>query len=374
MRICHITTVHSVKDARIFYRMCSALAARNLSVTMVGTSAFVENSGVRGSPWNERIARAGRFHRIGLALRAALAEKAEIYHFHDPELILMGLALKTLRPSSAVVYDVHEDYPSMMREKYWLPKFIRPLVAGSAHIANSLAGILLDGIVTADPGVQQDFQKIARDKTIVYYNFPDLSVFRPSANGSEVVADLIYIGGMSDRSGIFVLLDALSLLAGQGIRPSVRLAGYTDGEKGRLAIEDGIRTRGLQDQIDLRGRILHSEVPNWIRTGRIGLVMLQPIPKFMKNIPSKLFEYWACGLPVIASDLPPTRRFLGAHKNGLPFSPTSSKSLAGAIRYMLEHPKERQEMGRFAQRQVFEDWNNGRQIDTLIRFYNGILR
>ena len=84
----------------------------------------------------------------------------------------------------------------------------------------------------------------------------------------------------------------------KGLRPSVRLAGYTDGEKGRSAIEAAILEKGLQEQIDFRGRMPHTEVPDWIRSGRVGLVMLQPIPKFMKNIPTKLFEYWACGRPV----------------------------------------------------------------------------
>ena len=159
---------------------------------------------------------------------------------------------------------------------------------------------------------------------MVYYNFPLLSMFKPPAvSDSDVKTDLVYVGGMSDRAGTFVLLDALSLLAKEGRRPSVRLAGYTDGEEGRRAVQNGIENRGLQAQVEFRGRIPYSEVPGWIRSGRIGLVTLQPIPKFMKNIPSKMFEYWACGLPVIASDLPPIRQFLSDGKNGLLFDPSS---------------------------------------------------
>jgi glycosyltransferase involved in cell wall biosynthesis len=310
---------------------------------------------------------------MALALRAAVSEEADVYHFHDPELIVLGIVLKALRPSRAVVYDVHEDYPSMMLEKYWLPRPVRPLISKGAAAGNRLAAFCFDGIVTADPWVAADFQKVAREKTIVYYNFPVPSLF--GANGKRVTAtaDLVYVGGMSDRSGIFVLLDALALLATKNCRPSVKLAGYTDGESGRSAIEKAIADRGLEAQIDFVGRIPHSEVPSLIRSGRVGLVMLQPIPKFMKNIPSKMFEYWACGLPVIASDLPPIRRFITGGEQGLLFSPESPESLASGIQFMMEHPEERERMGRLGQKQVSEEWNNETQVDRLIRFYKKIL-
>jgi glycosyltransferase involved in cell wall biosynthesis len=373
MKICHITTVHKPKDARIFHRMCSGLAAKGHEVTLIASSPFTDEAAIRSSPWNKRIAPAGRMSRVVLALRAALSESADVYHFHDPELISLGLALKLLRPSKTVVYDVHEDYPSMMLIKYWIPRAVRPLISQGAKIANALASLCLDGIVTADPGVQSDFGKTARDRSLVYYNFPVPELFKPSLNDTPK-ADLVYIGGMSERSGIFILLEALALLAKKSLYPTARLGGYTDGEQGRIAIEEAIQNRGLQPQVYLHGRMLHTEVPDWIRSGRVGLVMLQPIPKFMKNIPSKLFEYWACGRAVIASDLPPIRPFFSDRRNGLLFSPTEPESLAAAIQYVMEHPAETKQMGRLAYAQVSSDWNNDRQIDGLIRFYEKIIQ
>jgi glycosyltransferase involved in cell wall biosynthesis len=325
------------------------------------------------SRWNPEIARAKRTKRIKLALRAALAEKADIYHFHDPELISIGLALKVLRPSASVIYDVHEDYPAMMLVKHWLPKPLRPLLARTARLANITAGLCLDGIVTADPSVQKDFHRVAANKNLVFYNFPTLSLFKTGKDDqSKTTSDLVYIGGMSSRTGMFVLLDALVLLSKQDIRVTARLAGYTDDQAGLVAIEDRIRSQGLTGQVEVSGRIPHSQVPAWIRSGRIGLVPLQPIAKFMKNIPTKMFEYWACGLPVIASDLPPIRQFLSNGKNGVIFNPSSSQDLARAIRSLVEWPNRAEAMGQYGQQQVYLKWNNEAQIDALTRFYNQI--
>ena len=374
MHICHITTVHSATDTRIFYRMCRPLATKGYRVTLIARDTNLRDSLVRSSSWNGRLAKAGPIWRVVRALQAAVAAKADVYHFHDPELILVGLALKVLRPSAAVVYDVHEDYPAMMLVKHWLPQPLKPGIARAMHTANTVAGLSLDGIVTADPGVQQDFLWATGDRTLVFYNFPMLSLFSEPTNLSLDKVDLIYIGGMSERAGTFVLLDALTLLARSGLRPSVRLGGYTDGEAGRLAIQEGIRQRGLENQVELNGRIPQAHVPTWLRGGRIGLVPLQPIAKFLKNIPSKMFEYWACGLPVIASDLPPIRRFVSDGKNGLLFDPSSPQDLARAIHWLIERPEEAEAIGRHGQQQIYEHWNNDHQVDRLIQFYERIRR
>jgi len=375
MRICHFTTVHHPKDARIFYRMCQPLAERGHSVVIVAPWKFSSKLPIEMSPWNSKIAQANRFNRARLALKALLAEYAEVYHFHDPELIPIALILKALRPRTRVVYDVHEDYPAMMKEKYWLPKPIRSFTAWAVQLSNIIAGRCFDGIVTADSSVQQDFQRSTNNRTLVHNNFPPLSLFEtnPSTPYTKKF-DLVYVGGMSVRAGTFVLLDALVLLAKDGLNPSVRLAGYTDGEAGLSAIKNGIQSRNLDSQIELSGKIPYSQVPDFNRSGRIGLVTLQPVKKFLKNIPSKMFEYWACGLPVIASNLPPIRQFLSDGENGLLFDPTCAESLASVIRRLLDSPEKREAMGRKGQENIFRQWNNDRQTDNLIFFYTQICK
>jgi glycosyltransferase involved in cell wall biosynthesis len=310
-----------------------------------------------------------------LALRAALAAKADVYHIHEQELIPVALVLKTLHPSAVVVFDAREDYPALMRMKYWIPKLLRPLLAWTAHAANLTASLCLDGIVAADPDVENDFRLLGAKRTCVYYNFPTLSLFTPDCAAPPAPrVDLVYIGGMSDRTGIFVLLDALALLAQEGIRPTVRLAGYTDGVAGHKAIRYGIDVRGLTAQVELRGTLPYEEVPAWIRSGRIGLVPLLPLPKFMKNITTKTFEYWACGLPVIASDLPPIRPFCVDGYNGVLCAPGSARDLARAIRFLLATPTQSEAMGRNGQRQVYETWNNSSQTANLLSFYEQLCK
>jgi glycosyltransferase involved in cell wall biosynthesis len=369
MHICHITTF-KVHDPRIYYRMCYGLAEHDVSVTLIAPQTTPEDPVVRLSVFNGRLAQVSRARRLGVALRAALAEHADVYHIHEQELIPIGMALKILRPSAAVVFDAREDYPGLMRAKYWVPKLWRSQLALLAQAANRVASLGLDGIVAADPAVAKDFQSWGTRQTCVYYNFPTLPLFsservRPPA----APVDLVYVGGMSERTGMFVVLDALALLAQEGLRPTVRLAGYTDGARGLQALREGIACRQLTTQVELRGPLPYGEVPAWIRSGRIGLVPLQPLPKFMKNISTKTFEYWACGLPVIASDLPPIRPFLTHGYNGVLFKPSHARALARAMRAVLEAPEQCAMMGRHGQQQVYQTWNNNSQATGLQSFY-----
>lgn len=370
MEICHITTVHPVKDARIFHRMCRPLAQRRHRVTLIAPQTFAPEAYLRPSPGNLRLGETPRSKRGMAALRAALAEDAELYHFHDPEFIPLAFCLKALRPRAAVVYDVHEDYPSMMRTKHWLPPWSRTAAALGVRWANLAAGAALDGIVVADGGVAADFRRAAGSKLIVHYNFPDLQLFRPqSAETEQAETDLVYLGGISERAGTFVLLEALRILARKGSRPSVRLAGYTDDEQGRAALETTLRREGLAGQVRFDGRLPHDEVPDWLRAGRVGLVLLQQVPKFMKNIPSKMFEYWACGLPVLASDLPPARQFLTPGRNGYFFMPGNAADLAERIAYLLSHPDHARRLGSAGRGMIERRWNNELQINELVAFY-----
>jgi hypothetical protein len=92
----------------------------------------------------------------------------------------------------------------------------------------------------------------------------------------------------------------------------------------------------------------------------------------MKNIPTKMFEYWALGLPVIASNLPPIRSFLIDGKNGLLFNASDPKDLARAIEWLLSHTSAGKKMGEMGREQVYTYWNIDRHIGDLLNFYQQI--
>ena len=99
-KVVHITTVHNPFDNRIFHRECKTLAAAGYEVVLLAehsSDESHENLSIRALP-----SAGGRLARMSFgvwrAFRMAFAERAELYHFHDPELIPAGLLLRLLPP------------------------------------------------------------------------------------------------------------------------------------------------------------------------------------------------------------------------------------------------------------------------------------
>src|SRR5262245_18997932 len=159
VRIVHLTSVHAADDTRIFWKECLSLAEAGYRVSLVVPE---ERAGRRQANAVEIVAvkrRSGRFARMlastfGVAA-AGLRQRAAIYHFHDPELIPAGLALRLL--GKRVIYDVHEDVPRRILFKSWIPRNLRRPVAGFASAFEWIAGRALSGIVAATPTIAARF-------------------------------------------------------------------------------------------------------------------------------------------------------------------------------------------------------------------------
>ncbi|MBL0126956.1 MAG: glycosyltransferase [Flavobacteriales bacterium] len=106
MKVCQLTTVHGAFDDRIFFKECVALAEAGHEVVEIApASEGTTTSGVRITP--VRIP-PSRFLRPLLggwrAFHAVRALDPDVVHFHDPELIPVGLLLR--RSGMRVVYDM----------------------------------------------------------------------------------------------------------------------------------------------------------------------------------------------------------------------------------------------------------------------------
>ena len=96
--VCHITSVHPINDVRIFHKECKSLAAAGFNVTLIACGDnYLEtyNEGVKqivlNIPVKNRVER--MISRSNAIYIKALELDADIYHFHDPELLNIGLKL-----------------------------------------------------------------------------------------------------------------------------------------------------------------------------------------------------------------------------------------------------------------------------------------
>jgi glycosyltransferase involved in cell wall biosynthesis len=304
-----------------------------------------------------------------LAVRL-LRQNAALYHIQDPQLLPVAFILKFVF-RRRVVYDAYEDFPSIVDNKKSIPSVLRSTAAAVLASVEALAARSFDAIITADPLTLRRFARQGRSKKLVFYNFPNLNYFPPPRPHSARF-DLVYRGGLSERTGTFVLLDALRLLAARANPPQLLLIGYFDDRQSEEALRRRIRDLGLVSLVEIRGRIEHELMAEAISEARIGVSPLLAIRKFQINIPVKIFEYWACGLPVVATGLAPMRPFFRDGEAGLLVPPASAARLAGSIARLLDHPNEAARMGRRGRELVSRRFNNAVEVQKLSRLFAAI--
>jgi glycosyltransferase involved in cell wall biosynthesis len=368
-KVVHLTSVHAAFDVRVFHKECKALARSGKHVVLVAPHAgdeVVDSVEVKGIKIS-----GGRFARMTRTAwslyREALRQNGDVYHFHDPELIPVGLLLAAR--GKIVVYDIHEDTPADMLHKDYIPRrFRRPLMWSVRKLEDAVCRGFA-GLIAATPTIAERFYPI-NPHTVVVHNYPMIDEIAPTAElpwSSRPVA-VAYIGSISERRGIREILRALALLPPTS--PAEMMLAGPLSPNGLLTELEGLPGWARVRYVGLLGR---PAIANLLSRVRLGLLVLQPEPNFVNAMPIKLFEYMAAGIPVIASDFPLWRQIIGEARCGLLIDPQDPQAIARAMDYLLSHDAEAEAMGRRGRKAVCELYNWNSEERVLLKFYSDLL-
>ena len=363
-KICHITTVHNAKDTRIFQKECVSLAKHGFETHLIVANQKSEmDQGVQIH--NIISTTSGRLQRMRkttqIALEKALEIDADIYHFHDPELLPVGLKLKKL--GKKVIYDTHEDVPRQILSKYYLPSIVRPIIAKVFEIYENRIAAKMDAIITATPFIRDRFLKI-NSTTVDINNYPIFEKFNVE-NSKEKIHDICYVGLMSKI---------------RGIEEMIRMLEFTDakmtliGEFQSKEEEAFIKNLPTWKKVNFLGKKNRTEVAEILSQSKMGIVIFHPEPNHINAQPNKIFEYMAASLPIVTSDFPLWKSIVTKHKAGVCANPLAPKEIAKAVNVLLEHKEEALQMGKNGQKAVQEVFNWKQEEEKLIQLYEKILK
>jgi len=370
MNIVHFTTVHRRDDIRIRIKEVATLA-RTFGAVMLfvqdGLGDAMEEEGritVRdvGAPGGRFLRAVRGGWRMWWEIRRL---RPAIAHFHDPELIPVGLLLKVF--GTKVIYDVHENVPRQIFSKPWLPRFVRWPIANFMAALEWLAGRSFDGILAVTPTIARRFPA---STTTLVQNFPLLNELRPATSIAYRRREPLaaYVGRMTAIRGAREMLEALARLPES--RP-LRLA--LAGNFAPASLRDelaGLEGWRRMREFGWQGR---SRVAELLGRARMGLLLYLPEPNHVDAQPNKLFEYMSAGLPVIASDFPLWRRIVDGEACGLLVDPLDPTAIAAAIEWLLVHPDEAEAMGERGRQAVLHKYNWEREAPKLIDVYGRLL-
>jgi glycosyltransferase involved in cell wall biosynthesis len=367
-----LTSVHEPFDPRIFHKQARSLAAAGYRVTLLAPHPCDEVvDGVRVWGLPPPHSRAGRPLVHVRMLARALRSRADVYHFHDPELLPLGWLLTRLtrRP---VVYDAHEYYRDEIATRPWLPRLLRRPVANTVHRIESVVARRIAAVVAVNEHMAAGFrQRGARCVTL--HNYPPLSYFPPVSEDREPAGPVVVYTGLLTRDrGLATMWEAGKLLHQRVPDAEVRVIGRIDWSEAGASVPRVPERWRAEAAARLLGVIPATEIPAALAGAAVGWIPFRPTPNNLRTIPLKLLEYMAAGLPVVASDFGFIAEIVRESGCGLLVPAEDAAAHAEALAHLLTHPDEARAMGARGRRAVEARYTWEAESAKLLGLYAGL--
>lgn len=372
--VCHFSTVHSIHDTRVFERECVWLA-NEFKVKLIGIGNFKGNKkGVEiisfpktKKPWQ-------RFFSTHWKVMAeVLKTPADIFHFHDAELIPFAILLTIL--GKPVIYDIHENTKTDILLKTWLPNIVKSSAAKLYDVLLNISSQFLYFI----PVVwnKNDVNKLHAKpgKYCIIQNFADINLLKAYQIEDRFKLpgnNIFYIGMIKDiYYNIYPLFDAMLHLKKQGLITHLHLVGYF-GLNQKQDFSDYKHWDELKPQITYYGKLNLNDAYEISKKCKLGICLKNQPEEMVLSHERKLFEYLAIGLPAIFCDSE-IYKDLNKINIGISTSLKDSHAISGAIQEILANEKQYKQMVNNAVEKFSSKNNWENEYDQLRNFYLKIL-
>jgi glycosyltransferase involved in cell wall biosynthesis len=367
VKVCHLTSVHKRYDMRIFQKECISITNNGYEVTLI----VADNKGdeikndVAIYDVGKSSGRIKRFtHTLNKVYRKAMAINASVYHFHDPELLLVGLKLK--RAGKKVIWDMHENLPADIMQKKYIPLPLRLFVTYVFKKLERYTVKRIDGIICTRDSVLFRLYDLNSTITLVN-NFPLINYSPEIPNKRERA--ICFAGAIVPNYQHKEIIEAIAEID----NVKYILAGPI-----KEAYLNVLKATKGWEKVEYLGVLSFEEVKQVYAKAQIGMVVHKYTPNMDYQVGNfaltKIFEvmYWA--MPVIATDYSLWQETVFEHYDcAIPVDPTVVLQIKLAIESLLNNPTNTKTMGIEGQKAVIEKFNWLSQEKKLLKLYDRVL-
>ncbi len=317
---------------------------------------------VRGGALRAIVTEYTRFTALSAAQLARRTRRYDVVHVHNPPDFLFVAALLPKVGGAATILDIHDFSPEMFSLRMGGRRIAGPAERVLRLVERGAAGVA-DAVVTVhEPYRHALVQRgVAPHKLVTVMNTLD-ERFAPVAPVRRRSGLIVSHGTITEHYGVDLLIDAVAELRPR--HPGLRLELYGDGDA-VPQLRARVAEHGLEDAVMIEGRYLPlPEVLEHVARAAVGVVCNRPIERNLLAVPTKLFEYVALGVPVVAADLPAVVEHF-AESEITYFEAGSVHSLKAGLELVLADPRAARARARRALAR-YEDYRWSRNAERYV--------
>lgn len=295
--------------------------------------------------------------------------KYDIVYVSSPPLFVgvIGLWLKKIFKKTKFVFEVRDLWPdsaieigelksrkaikiSLRLEKQFYEN-AEKIIAISQHMKNKIIakGFSAEKILVIYNGTDTDFIENERKISGQFLR-------KYKKNNKFTV---VYAGILGLAQGMQVLFNAADKLRNEPIQFNIIGIGPKE-----LELKEKREKLNLHN-LHFIGEINRNIIHEYLLASDCGVIPLRNLELFKGALPSKIFDYMACGLPILIGIDGEAKNIIEDSNAGLFFKPENADDLTKKILWMKNHPKERIEMGKRGRKFVEKYYIREKQAEIL---------
>lgn len=361
-KVCHVTSAHRPFDGRIFERECTSLTKYYDVYLIAPNVEDCEKNGVRVRGVSLPSGRFSRQFKKKDIFKRMIEINADVYHFHEPELIPYGLKIK--KRGKKIIFDSHENVPATFLKMNYIPKCLRGFASKCYTLYEKYALKKFDSVVSVTPEIVDRLKEI-NPNTYMLTNFP---IYKEKEDERKWERKIGFAGTVNDDWNIKKIIKAI-----EGLDVCFELAGWVTPQY----LEE-LKLLPAWNKVNFHGVLKHDDVFRMLQTCSIGMAVssnTNPNGGYRRGSigVTKIFEYMKCGIPLIATDKEIWKEIVEDNECGFCVDCDNIEQIREKIEFLLNNTEESIKLGNNGILLVKNQYCWQVQEDTLFKMYSKLL-
>ena len=358
LRICHLAYTFYEFDNRVT-RYVRALADRGDEVDVIAlrqperpwreTVGGVQFFRIQRRSRKEKAPAAYLLKLVWFCLKSAvllaalqLRRRYDVVHVHNIPDFLVFSALVPKLLGARVILDIHDIVPELYAGKFGgktESRMFRSLVTVEQACCRFADHVIIANDIWHERLISRG---VPPAKCTAFINYPDLSLFKPAADGSRTSGDrfvMLYPGTLNRHQGVDLAIKAFAALRPQ--MPDAEFHIYGQGPA-LDELKQLTRDAGLESCVRFTNSVPVTQIAAVMASATVGVVPKRADGFGNEAFSTKIFEFMACGVPVIVSRTRIDEFYFNDQLVNF-FEPGSSSDLAAVLLRVYRQPREQAE-------------------------------